>query len=609
MKSTHSFHIPVMGIGFTIDTPLKVARFGIDSVMALAGDTLYERLRKFYLEKHNIAYVEITEKAHDYRAKRITAYLNLVDELVAKSIEAYKTSPLQHKGEIEAHIDMLPDGAKAKQEFHDLMANDLDIDEISDWITANLVAGSIDVNIMTKLDKENHIKGEKLPPEHNDAHVAIRGYANSTLNSSVILSAGLNPRLFTYMEQFDDFYPNEQGKIKKGIVLKVSDYRSAIIQGKFLAKKGLWVSEYRIESGLNCGGHAFATEGFLMGPILAEFKENRKELFDLVYEVLKSALDSKERSVIKELLPLKFTAQGGVGTHEEHQFLLDHYQVDSVGWGSPFLLVPEATNVDNPTLTKLIEAKEEDLFLSNISPLGVQFNSLRGDSKDIERQERIAKGRPGSPCVEGNLALFNKEFTDIPICTASRQYQNLKIKELDKEALQPEIYQKRYDKIVDKTCLCTGLVNPVLIVNDLKVKDGRGKGVAICPGPNMAYFTKKMSLKEITNHIYGRENVIAVTNRPHMFIKELRAYVSYLTNLIADSSESVTKKEKNRLMKFSNNLIEGIGYYQALFRDVKDVFSLSKTDILSELETCTETVRELLLNIEKLPVPSPVLSE
>jgi len=30
----HSFHIPVMGTGFTIDTPLKVARYGISSVIS-----------------------------------------------------------------------------------------------------------------------------------------------------------------------------------------------------------------------------------------------------------------------------------------------------------------------------------------------------------------------------------------------------------------------------------------------------------------------------------------------------------------------------------------------------------------------------------------------
>ena len=98
--------------------------------------------------------------------------------------------------------------------------------------------------------------------------------SKTDIDGEIILSAGMSPRLYSYLEHFEDFYPDKNGFIKKKIVLKVSDYRSALIQGTYLAKKGLWVSEYRIESGLNCGGHAFATDGHLMGPILAEFKEN-----------------------------------------------------------------------------------------------------------------------------------------------------------------------------------------------------------------------------------------------------------------------------------------------------------------------------------------------
>ena len=45
----------------------------------------------------------------------------------------------------------------------------------------------------------------------------------------------MNPRLYSYIEKFDDFYPDASGDIKKKIILKVSDYRSAIIQGKFPA--------------------------------------------------------------------------------------------------------------------------------------------------------------------------------------------------------------------------------------------------------------------------------------------------------------------------------------------------------------------------------------
>ena len=59
MKKQHSFHIPVMGTAFTADTPIKVSRFGIDSVIALADDVLLERLRKIYTKKNNLQYEEI----------------------------------------------------------------------------------------------------------------------------------------------------------------------------------------------------------------------------------------------------------------------------------------------------------------------------------------------------------------------------------------------------------------------------------------------------------------------------------------------------------------------------------------------------------------------
>ncbi|MDZ7615176.1 MAG: hypothetical protein U5K51_16885 [Flavobacteriaceae bacterium] len=51
----------------------------------------------------------------------------------------------------------------------------------------------------------------------------------------------------------------------------------------------------------------------------------------------------KGESGTRATTQLKSTVQGGVGTAEEHEFLLTHYQADSVGWGTPFLLVPEAT--------------------------------------------------------------------------------------------------------------------------------------------------------------------------------------------------------------------------------------------------------------------------
>ncbi len=598
MFKSHSFHIPVMGIGFTIDTPLKVSQYGIDSSISLVDDNLLEKLRKIYSEKFEIPYNEISEKIEDFRAKRITSYLNLMNKLAEEKFEEFKNAAMEKGAEIKEFFNMLPDGSSIKEDFKNLTEKYINIDEIKHWINENFSMGNIDVNIMTKVDKDNYLKGEKLPTEYNDAHAALRGFANSDLKSGVVLSAGMNPRLYSYIEQFEDFFPDKIGNLKKKIVLKVSDFRSALIQGKFLAKKGLWVSEYRIESGLNCGGHAFATDGFLLGPVLAEFRDKRKELIKSIHEILAQALSHKNRPVPKTELPLKITAQGGVGTAEEHQFLLDHYQVDSVGWGTPFLLVPEATSVDNATLDKLIDAREEDLYLSNISPLGIPFNSLKGNTKDLEKSTLIKKGKPGSSCPKKYVAL-NNEFTDKSLCTASYRYQQLKIKELDQEAISPEVYQSEFEKIVDKSCICVGLGTSALLVNDMDTKI-EGNGVSICPGPNLAYFTKKMSLNEITDHIYGRLNMINRTDRPNMFIKELKTYIDYLKNKIEETKKTGSIKQEQYLLKFVNNLKEGTNYYYNLFSNLKDQVEEKKNNILSNLTSSNKIIDLLNAEIENL---------
>lgn len=598
----HSFHIPVMGIGFTIDTPLKVSHLGIDSVISLVDDILLEKLRKMYCEKFELPYQEITDKLEDFRARRITDYLNLMHDVAHNKFEELKNSAFETRKGIREYLNLLPDSSTLRQEFEKRIANDFNVNEIKKWLKENLTMGSIDVNIMTKVDKDNFIKNEKLPIAYNDAHAALRGYAQSKLHSSIILSAGMNPRLYSYMENFEDFYPDENGVIRKKIVLKVSDYRSALIQGKFLAKKGIWVSEYRIESGLNCGGHAFATDGYLMGPIMDEFKDNKQAYLKEIHDILIPALISKNKVVPKQYLPLKITAQGGVGTAEEHQFLKDYYEIESVGWGTPFLLVPEATTVDKATMDKLVAAKEEDLYLSDVSPLGVPFHNLRNNTKDQEKQKLIDKNRPGSSCPKKFVAL-NKDYTEKGLCTASRQYQHIKIKELDAENISKEEYDHRFNKITEKSCTCVGLGTSALLAYDLDTKT-EGPGVSICPGPNMAYYSKIVSLQEMVDHIYGRTNIISRTDRPNIFIKELGIYIDYLKNRVEESKFSMNKKQEKYLLTFAHNLNEGITYYQGLFNGLKNRFQDSKTTILKELDKGKDDIHKLKMEIESLSVTS-----
>ncbi len=587
----HSFHIPVMGIAFTIDSPIKIAKYGISSVISIVDDFIIEKMNEYYSNKFEIPYKAISTKVEDYRAKRITSYLNTVDTIAKQTFDNLKNSFEEKSSEFEKYMDMLPDFSDLKQNFVKSIQNNTLKGDVHNWIQNNLKLGSIDVNIMTKLDKVNYSKNEQLPSEFNDAHAALRGFANSNLESSVVLSAGMNPRLYSYFETFADFFPTKTNVLRKKIILKVSDYRSALIQGKFLAKKGLWVSEYRIESGLNCGGHAFASDGYLMGPILEEFKNQKDDLIRDVHQILVGALENKGKHVPSSPLELKITAQGGVGTSEEHEFLIDNYNIDSVGWGSPLLLVPEATTVDSKTIETLKKAKEKDLYLSNISPLGVPFNSLRGNTNEIIKNERIANNKAGSSCPKKFL-VSNSDYTKQSICTASKKYQTIKLNELKLEDSNSDGYSEKLDHITAKTCLCEGLSNAALIKNDIEHK-GEEQGVAICPGPNMAYFSKELSLKEMVHHIYGKTNVIATNNRPHMFIKELKMYVDYFSNKVDEVKDSASKKQEKYLTTFQTNLNNGIEYYHQLFSS----FESNKETLLSELDT----LKNELFNI-KIPI-------
>ena len=590
---THTFHIPVMGTGYTVDTPVKVAHLGITSVISIVDDMLIEKMREFYCREFDIPFKAISTSIEDFRAKRITAYLNLINQIVNEKFENLKKSVQHTESDIKKYIDLLPDISCLKESFYRFLKEHDIKDEIFNWLEKNLVPGKIDVNIMTKVDKENYAKNSKLPINYNDAHAALRGFARSDLESSVVFSAGMNPRLYGYIEEFEDFYPDKNGNLKKKIILKVSDFRSAMIQGKFLAKKGLWVSEFRIESGLNCGGHAFATQGLLMGPILEEFKRSREDLRNELNTILKSALKEKSKNIPVDPLNFKLSAQGGVGTSREHNFLLDYYGVDSIGWGTPFLLVEDVVNIDEYTRQLLIEAKEEDLYLSNISPLGVPFNSVKGNSKDIEKHRLISEGMPGSICPK-QLLIQNKEYTERPICTASKQYQKFKLQDLSKSNLGPGEYATRFSEITEKACLCLGLSDTAMKKTGFK-KAGEKMAVTVCPGPNIAYFNKKISLKSMIDHIYGRSSVIDRKDRPNVFIKELWLYVKYFKDQFKKISLTGSDSEIRQMETFRNNLTDGIAYYRKLFKEYSDQIDekddLAQFDILEkELNSITEKV-------------------
>ena len=601
--SEHTFHIPVLGVGFSVDSPVKVARYGISSVMSLVDDSLLERLRGHYCSQRGWEYDPIDAREHDARARRTTAYLNTVKRIVDADFAALRAMSFDDgESDIHTYFRLLPESSILRRDYQ-RMREEPDSAvrvQLQQHLRERMAAGSLDVNIMTKVDKANHTRqGVALPTEFNDAHASLRGFALSDLEGGVVLSAGMNPRLYSYCSNFDDFYPGPDGRLNKRIIIKVSDFRSALIQGKFMAKKGLWISEYRIESGLNCGGHAFATDGYLLGPILEEFLTRREELLDAQRTLFDAAMRDRDSGARAADLHIDVTVQGGVGTTSEHDFLLRRYAVSSVGWGSPFLLVPEVMNVDASTLEKLRAARAEDLYLSEVSPLGVPFNNLRGNSKDVEKQELIDAGKPGSACVKKFLSL-NTELSEKPICTASITFLKKKLSLLrERHQEHTAEYRDAYAAVTEKACLCEGLTVSALTVNNIDLPK-LSKAVSVCPGPNLAYFSRVSTLREMVDHIYGRLNLMTDPQRPNMFIKELQLYIDYYQRLVDRHMDelhgrvdTLQSKARGLLHDFHANLMDGIAYYRGLLPDIREESEHMLERMRQELAQLEERLHEL----------------
>lgn len=586
----HTFHIPVLGLAFSIDSPIKVAQYGISSAVSIVDDKLTERLREYHSKQNQIPFNAISKNEHDSRAKRIEAYLNLMQDIVDNQIKTLKNSSLKNSESLHQYFNLLPAKHPAYNLYLDyLISNDDTQKEKLEIILKSMIKpGDINVNIMSKVDRVyRDEEGNLMDRKFSDATSALRGFANSKIKSTLVLSAGMNPKLYNYLAELPMFLPDTEGNFNKKVCLKVSDYRSAYIQAKYLAKKGIWVSEFRVESGLNCGGHAFATEGYLLGPILEEFKQNRQQLREELFTIYAEAIKTNN-IVLQEAPQQKISAQGGVGSGNEHRFLLNHYQLDSIGWGSAFLLVPEATTVDDQTLKDLAEAGKDDFYLSNSSPLGVPLHNFKKSTAEAQRLERIERGRSGAPCTKKYLA-SNSDFTTEPICTASREYQNNKLKELEllKELnfidTSAENIEKLKREITEKTCLCEGLASSAYLKYDI-AKNKENTAVSICPGPNTAYFNRTYTLSEMVNHIYRRIDLLKDVDRPSVFINEIRLYIEYLEKYIS-SNPNPDDKQKEYKNSFYNQLSNGINYYKGLAEEIFEEDEEKREFYLNQLQS------------------------
>ena len=128
-----------------------------------------------------------------------------------------------------------------------------------------------------------------------------------------------------------------------------------------------------------------------------------------------------------------------------------------------------AESARREALEALANANPEDYYLSHASPLGIPFNNFRKSTSEAQRKSRISKNRPGSPCYKKFLA-FDTEFTEVPICTASREYQNLKIRQVKAGQTSPAAIAGAVEAIFSILAIRDQIVPPTINLDNPSVE-------------------------------------------------------------------------------------------------------------------------------------------
>tara|TARA_B100001971_G_C18167345_1_gene525000 strand:- start:816 stop:1265 length:450 start_codon:yes stop_codon:yes gene_type:complete len=142
-----------------------------------------------------------------------------------------------------------------------------------------------------------------------------------------------------------------------------------------------------------------------------------------------------------------------------------------------------------------------------------------------------------------------------------------------------------------------GLAASAVVNHDIQTRESLG--VSICPGPNMAYFDKSVSLLEMIRHIYGFENICR-TDKPNMFLKELYLYLDYLKDKVKEAKSDWNIKQERYFNRFFENMNAGIDYYTILFGEIEKKYHQSTSKIITEIENAKNKLDLLISEIEDL---------
>jgi hypothetical protein len=252
--------------------------------------------------------------------------------------------------------------------------------------------------------------------------------------------------------------------------------------------------------------------------------------------------------------------------------------------------VPEVTNVDDEHLQKLADAADDDVYLSSASPLKVPFWNLKTSASEEARRRHIAEGKPGSVCPKGHGAIFDTEFTEIPECIAARRYVTQKIDSLGKADLPEEQRSWLMEDVLAKSCICHDLSGGATI----KLGIDKSATPCICCGPGIVNFSRIASLEEMVGHIYGRLSLLANSDRPHMFIKEMSLNIEFLRSEIEKFKLDLTNNGAKYFQEFKENLISGIDYYRKM---AEEFVETKRTRFLEDLKAQKEAIEQLFASL------------
>ena len=149
---------------------------------------LIEQVRRRLCREHGEPCQPIEDHDHDARARRITAYLDLLDGLIRRQVERVRESAFEAGSEIVRYFRLMaPSPLRDLYRRMESTADGPSRERLESRLRAAVSPGSIDVNIMTKLDRDHDRRGRKLPERCSDALSALRGFMRSKVDASVVL--------------------------------------------------------------------------------------------------------------------------------------------------------------------------------------------------------------------------------------------------------------------------------------------------------------------------------------------------------------------------------------------------------------------------------------